>query len=50
MRLKSKQEEIFVVERDVACISVTVNNILENTGMGTLVPLPMVDSVILVKV
>jgi len=50
IKLKSKQEEIFEVERDVACRSVTVKNMVEDTGSDTPVPLPMVDSKILIKV
>lgn len=46
----SKQEKIFRVKREVACRSVTVKNIIENTGTDTHVPLPLVDSVILAKV
>ena len=50
MKLKSKQEEIFEVEKDVACRSVTVKNMVDDTGLDTPVPLPMVDSKILIKV
>ena len=50
MKLKSKQEEIFEVEKEVACRSVTVKNMVEDTGLDTPVPLPMVDSKILIKV
>jgi len=50
IKLKSKQEEIFEVEREVACRSVTVKNMVEDTGSDTPVPLPMVDSKILIKV
>ena len=49
MKLKSKQEEIFEVEKEVACRSVTVKNMVEDTGLDTPVPLPMVDSKILVR-
>ncbi len=49
MKLKSKQEEIFEVEKEVACRSVTVKNMVEDTGLDTPVPLPMVDSKILIK-
>ena len=48
VKLKSKQEEIFEVEKDVACRSVTVKNKEEGADMP--VPLPMVDSKILIKV
>ena len=50
VKLKSKQEEIFEVEKDVACRSVTVKNMVDDTGLDTPVPLPMVDSKILIKV
>eukprot|EP00967_Tisochrysis_lutea_P073290 scaffold98086_cov31-Tisochrysis_lutea.AAC.1 len=49
VKLKSKQEEIFEVEKEVACRSVTVKNMVEDTGLDTPVPLPMVDSKILIK-
>merc|ERR1711975_13611 len=50
VKLKSKQEEIFEVEKEVACRSVTVKNMVDDTGLDTPVPLPMVDSKILIKV
>uniref|UniRef100_A0A7S3FAR7 SKP1 component dimerisation domain-containing protein n=1 Tax=Haptolina ericina TaxID=156174 RepID=A0A7S3FAR7_9EUKA len=50
VKLKSKQEEIFEVEKEVAFRSVTVKNMVEDTGFETPVPLPMVDSKILIKV
>merc|ERR1712124_117921 len=50
VKLKSKQEEIFEVEKDVACRSVTVKNMVDDTGLDAPVPLPMVDSKILIKV
>jgi S-phase kinase-associated protein 1 len=50
VKLKSKQEEIFEVEQAVACRSVTVKNMVDDTGLDTPVPLPMVDSKILIKV
>lgn len=50
VRLKSRQEEIFEVDKEVACRSTTVNNMLNDTGSETPVPLPMVDSAILAKV
>ena len=49
VKLKSKQEEIFEVEKEVACRSVTVKNMVDDTGLDTPVPLPMVDSKILVR-
>lgn len=50
VKLKSKHEEVFEVEKDVAFRSVTVKNMIEDTGLDTPVPLPMVDSKILIKV
>merc|ERR1712070_316405 len=50
VKLKSKQEEVFEVEKEVACRSVTVKNMVDDTGLDTPVPLPMVDSKILIKV
>ena len=49
VKLKSKQEEIFEVEKEVACRSVTVKNMVDDTGLDCPVPLPMVDSKILVR-
>jgi hypothetical protein len=49
VKLKSKQEEVFEVEKEVACRSVTVKNMVDDTGLDTPVPLPMVDSKILVR-
>ena len=50
VKLKSKQEEVFEVEKEVACRSITVKNMVEDTGLDTPVPLPMVDSKVLIKV
>jgi len=50
VKMKSKQEEIFEVEKEVACRSITVKNMVDDTGLETPVPLPMVDSKILIKV
>merc|ERR1712110_922115 len=50
VKLKSKQEEVFEVEKEVACRSVTVKNMIDDTELDTPVPLPMVDSKILIKV
>ena len=50
VKLKSKQEEIFEVEKEVACRSITVKNMVDDTGLDAPVPLPMVDSKILIKV
>ena len=50
VKLKSKQEEVFEVEKEVACRSITVKNMVDDTGLNAPVPLPMVDSKILIKV
>ncbi len=50
VKLKSKQEELFEVERDVIYRSCTVKNMIDDTGLDAPVPLPMVDSDILSKV
>jgi len=50
VKLKSKQEEVFEVEKEVACRSITVKNMVDDTGLDAPVPLPMVDSKILIKV
>ena len=44
VKLKSKQEDIFEVEKEVACRSVTVKNMIDDTGCDAPVPLPMGDS------
>lgn len=38
------------MEKEVATRSVTVKNMVDDTGLDTPVPLPMVDSKILIKV
>merc|ERR1711861_20730 len=43
-------EEVFEVEKEVACRSVTVKNMVDDTGLDAPVPLPMVGSKILIKV
>lgn len=50
IRLKSKQEEIFEVDRESAFLSITVKNMIEDTDLETPVSLPMVDSDILMRV
>ena len=50
VQLKSKQEEIFEVNKTVASRSITVKNMVEDTGSNAPIPLPMVDSKILIKV
>ena len=40
VKLKSKQEEIFEVEKEVACRSITVKNMVDDTGLDAPVPLP----------
>ena len=48
--LKSSDNEDFEMDTDVACMSVTVANMLEDTGSAAPVPLPNVNSKILAKV
>lgn len=50
VKLKSKQEDLFEVEKAVAFRSVTIKNMVEDTGMDICVPVPMVESKTLVKV
>ena len=50
VRLKSKQEELFEVEKNTAFRSVTIKNMVEDTGMDICVPVPMVESQTLIKV
>ena len=50
IKLKSKQEELFEVEMNTAFRSVTIKNMVEDTGMDICVPIPMVESRTLVKV
>ncbi len=50
IRLKSKQEELFEVEKNTAFRSVTIKNMVEDTGMDICVPVPMVESQTLIKV
>lgn len=48
--LKTKQGDVFKVDRDVVCRSVTIKNMMEDTVLDMDVPLPMVDSSTLMKV
>ena len=50
VKLKSKQEELFEVETKAAFRSITIKNMVEDTGLDINVPVPMVDSSTLVKV
>jgi len=50
VKLKSKQEDLFEVEKAVAFRSVTIKNMVEDTGVDICVPVPMVESQTLVKV
>ena len=50
VKLKSKQEELFEVETKTAFRSITIKNMVEDTGLDICVPVPMVDSAILVRV
>lgn len=48
--LVSKDLDIFHVDREVACRSITLKNVFGDTGMDAPVPLPMVSSTTLVRV
>ena len=50
VKLKSKQEELFELETKAAFRSITIKNMVEDTGLDINVPVPMVDSSTLVKV
>jgi S-phase kinase-associated protein 1 len=50
VKLKSKQEEVFEVEANAAFRSITIKNMVDDTGLDTHMPVPMVDSQTLVKV
>lgn len=50
VKLKSKQEEIFEVEAKAAFRSITIKNMIDDTGFQVHVPVPMVDSRTLAKV
>eukprot|EP00741_Cyanophora_paradoxa_P007719 tig00001187_g7468.t1 len=50
VKLKSQSEEIYEVEKEVACMSTTIKNMLEDTGSDAPIPLPNVSSPILQKV
>lgn len=50
VKLLSKEQEAFEVPRAVALRSVTVKDMVEETGMDVPVPLPMVSSKVLTKV
>lgn len=50
VKLKSKQEDLFEVEKGAAFRSITIKNMVEDTGLNIHVPVPMVESSVLVKV
>lgn len=50
VKLKSKQEDLFEVEIKAAFRSITIKNMVEDTGLDINVPVPMVDSLTLIKV
>ena len=50
VKLKSKQEEVFEVEAKAAFRSITIKNMIDDTGFQIHVPVPMVDSPTLAKV
>ena len=49
MHLKSKQQDVFEVERAMFRRSVTVENMLQDTILDEPVPLPTIDSSTLAK-
>jgi S-phase kinase-associated protein 1 len=50
VKLKSRQEEVFEVEAKAAFRSITIKNMIDDTGFQIHVPVPMVDSPTLAKV
>ncbi|GLJ36415.1 hypothetical protein SUGI_0731140 [Cryptomeria japonica] len=50
VRLKSSDDEMFEVDQAVAFESETIKNMIEDTGVESVVPLPNVNSKILAKV
>ncbi|GLJ36407.1 hypothetical protein SUGI_0730930 [Cryptomeria japonica] len=50
VKLKSSDDEMFEVDKAVAFESETIKNMIEDTGVESVVPLPNVSSNILVKV
>ena len=50
VKLKSKQEDLFEVEKAAAFRSITIKNMVEDTGLNIHVPGPRVESSVLVKV
>ena len=50
VKLKSRQEEVFEVEAKAAFRSITIKNMIDDTGFQIHVPVPMVDSQTLAKV
>lgn len=50
VKLKSKEEEVFEVEAKAAFRSITIKNMVDDTGLDMHLPVPMVDSRTLVKV
>ncbi|EGC37919.1 cytosolic glycoprotein FP21 [Dictyostelium purpureum] len=51
VKLESSDEKVFEIEKDIACMSVTIKNMIEDIGESdTPIPLPNVTSTILEKV
>lgn len=50
MKLKSSQADVFCVEKDVACMSSLIKNMIDDTGCDEEIPLPNVKTPILQKV
>eukprot|EP00871_Galdieria_phlegrea_P003737 jgi/Galph1/4364/GphlegSOOS_G3019.1 len=50
IKLISSDSEVFEVEKNIACLSETIKNVLEDTEGTESIPLPNVDGTILAKV
>jgi len=50
LKLKSSQGEVFEVEPEVACISMLIKNMVDDSGTDEEIPLPNVKTAILAKV
>lgn len=50
VKLKSSQADVFVVEKEVACMSTLIKNMIDDTGCDEEIPLPNVKTAILSKV
>ena len=50
VKLKSSQGDLFVVDKEVACMSALLKSMVEDSGTDDEIPLPNVKSSILQKV